>query len=194
MTIHCLYSSLMLCRYTEFGGPVPWPAEDLAFSVARFIQKGGSFVNYYTVISLFIDFVVQCVGSPFLDIKLCPFVLLISREFLSSWVSHVARECWLQKISSYWRTSCSTHSVFLVSRIMFVICACSLSLQNNIYSLYFILICEMYTQNAAIFQSPHLNYSLSFISRVIARMMCTFVFPISSPPSFQVCLLNQFIS
>ncbi|CAO2840182.1 unnamed protein product [Amaranthus hypochondriacus] len=34
--------------YTEFGGPVPSrPAEDLAFSVARFIQKGGSFVNYY---------------------------------------------------------------------------------------------------------------------------------------------------
>ncbi|TYI59902.1 hypothetical protein E1A91_D10G068300v1 [Gossypium mustelinum] len=34
--------------YTEFGGAVPYrPAEDLAFSVARFIQKGGSFVNYY---------------------------------------------------------------------------------------------------------------------------------------------------
>ncbi|XP_010262132.1 PREDICTED: beta-galactosidase isoform X2 [Nelumbo nucifera] len=34
--------------YTEFGGPVPHrPAEDLAFSVAKFIQKGGSFVNYY---------------------------------------------------------------------------------------------------------------------------------------------------
>ncbi|KAG7984075.1 hypothetical protein I3843_04G138800 [Carya illinoinensis] len=34
--------------YTEFGGPVPHrPAEDLAFSVARFIQNGGSFVNYY---------------------------------------------------------------------------------------------------------------------------------------------------
>ncbi|KAL8153284.1 hypothetical protein V2J09_011044 [Rumex salicifolius] len=34
--------------YTEFGGPVPTrPAEDMAFSVARFIQKGGSFVNYY---------------------------------------------------------------------------------------------------------------------------------------------------
>ncbi|KAL7140295.1 hypothetical protein ABFS83_09G111600 [Erythranthe nasuta] len=34
--------------FTEFGGPVPYrPAEDLAFSVAKFIQKGGSFVNYY---------------------------------------------------------------------------------------------------------------------------------------------------
>ncbi|OAY53913.1 beta-galactosidase isoform X2 [Manihot esculenta] len=34
--------------YTEFGGAVPHrPAEDLAFSVARFIQNGGSFVNYY---------------------------------------------------------------------------------------------------------------------------------------------------
>ncbi|KAB1218433.1 Beta-galactosidase 1 [Morella rubra] len=34
--------------FTEFGGPVPHrPAEDVAFSVARFIQKGGSFINYY---------------------------------------------------------------------------------------------------------------------------------------------------
>ncbi|KAF2318146.1 hypothetical protein GH714_001121 [Hevea brasiliensis] len=34
--------------YTEFGGAVPYrPAEDLAFSVARFIQNGGSLVNYY---------------------------------------------------------------------------------------------------------------------------------------------------
>uniref|UniRef100_A0A2P2KL66 beta-galactosidase n=1 Tax=Rhizophora mucronata TaxID=61149 RepID=A0A2P2KL66_RHIMU len=34
--------------YTEFGGAIPHrPAEDLAFSVARFIQNGGSFVNYY---------------------------------------------------------------------------------------------------------------------------------------------------
>ncbi|KAK9275813.1 hypothetical protein L1049_023084 [Liquidambar formosana] len=34
--------------YTEFGGSVPHrPAEDVAFSVARFIQNSGSFVNYY---------------------------------------------------------------------------------------------------------------------------------------------------
>ncbi|XP_051135831.1 beta-galactosidase-like isoform X2 [Andrographis paniculata] len=34
--------------FTEFGGPVPYrPAEDLAFSVAKFIQKGGSYINYY---------------------------------------------------------------------------------------------------------------------------------------------------
>ncbi|XP_027919418.1 beta-galactosidase-like [Vigna unguiculata] len=34
--------------YTEFGGPVPRrSAEDTAFSVARFIQNGGSLVNYY---------------------------------------------------------------------------------------------------------------------------------------------------
>ncbi|CAM8904021.1 unnamed protein product [Rhodiola kirilowii] len=34
--------------FTNFGGAVPnRPAEDLAFSVARFIQKGGSFINYY---------------------------------------------------------------------------------------------------------------------------------------------------
>ncbi|KHF97862.1 Beta-galactosidase 3 [Gossypium arboreum] len=34
--------------FSEFGGPLHHrPAEDLAFAVARFIQKGGSFVNYY---------------------------------------------------------------------------------------------------------------------------------------------------
>ncbi|KAF7147624.1 hypothetical protein RHSIM_Rhsim03G0232500 [Rhododendron simsii] len=34
--------------YTWFGGPAPnRPVEDLAFSVARFIQTNGSFVNYY---------------------------------------------------------------------------------------------------------------------------------------------------
>ncbi|KAF7837990.1 beta-galactosidase-like isoform X1 [Senna tora] len=34
--------------YTEFGAPVPKrPAEDVAFSVAKFIQNGGAFVNYY---------------------------------------------------------------------------------------------------------------------------------------------------
>ncbi|KAF6150343.1 hypothetical protein GIB67_034042 [Kingdonia uniflora] len=35
-------------RFTAFGGTVPRRlVEDLAFSVARFIQKGGSFINYY---------------------------------------------------------------------------------------------------------------------------------------------------
>ncbi|GJM98125.1 hypothetical protein PR202_ga15102 [Eleusine coracana subsp. coracana] len=34
--------------FTSFGGAVPHrPVEDLAFAVARFVQKGGSFVNYY---------------------------------------------------------------------------------------------------------------------------------------------------
>ncbi|KAI4374956.1 hypothetical protein MLD38_012888 [Melastoma candidum] len=34
--------------FTEFGGPIHQrPVEDLAFAVVRFIQKGGSFVNYY---------------------------------------------------------------------------------------------------------------------------------------------------
>ncbi|GLT39194.1 hypothetical protein SLA2020_134000 [Shorea laevis] len=34
--------------FTEFGGPIHQrPVEDLAFAVARFIQNGGSFVNYY---------------------------------------------------------------------------------------------------------------------------------------------------
>lgn len=40
-------------RFTEFGGTiVQRPVQDLAFSVARFIQKGGSYVNYYMVVIL----------------------------------------------------------------------------------------------------------------------------------------------
>lgn len=34
--------------FTEFAGPIQQrPVEDLSFAVTRFIQKGGSFVNYY---------------------------------------------------------------------------------------------------------------------------------------------------
>ncbi|GAB2269227.1 Beta-galactosidase 1 [Dionaea muscipula] len=34
--------------FAEYGSPLPSrPVEDLAFSVLRFIQKGGSFINYY---------------------------------------------------------------------------------------------------------------------------------------------------
>lgn len=34
--------------FSEFGGPIhKRPVQDLAFAVARFIQKGGSFINYY---------------------------------------------------------------------------------------------------------------------------------------------------
>ncbi|KAG8376142.1 hypothetical protein BUALT_Bualt09G0032500 [Buddleja alternifolia] len=34
--------------FTPFGGPVPLrPAQDLAFSVARFVQNNGSYFNYY---------------------------------------------------------------------------------------------------------------------------------------------------
>ncbi|XP_022966894.1 beta-galactosidase-like [Cucurbita maxima] len=34
--------------YAEFGGPRPYrPVEDLAFSVAKFVQNGGSMFNYY---------------------------------------------------------------------------------------------------------------------------------------------------
>ena len=43
---HCVWFS----RYTEFGGASPHrPVEDLAFAVALFFVKGGSFVNYYMV-------------------------------------------------------------------------------------------------------------------------------------------------
>lgn len=44
-------------RFTSFGGPINQrPVEDLAFAVARFIQKGGSLVNYYMVSPSFIFF------------------------------------------------------------------------------------------------------------------------------------------
>ncbi|KAL6585819.1 hypothetical protein OROMI_002463 [Orobanche minor] len=34
--------------YTQFGGPILYrPAQDLAFSIARFVQNNGSFFNYY---------------------------------------------------------------------------------------------------------------------------------------------------
>jgi hypothetical protein len=49
-----IFSLLHLAlRYTEFGGAVPHrPAEDMAFAVARFIQNGGSYINYYMVSNL----------------------------------------------------------------------------------------------------------------------------------------------
>lgn len=46
-------------RFLPFGGAVPYrPVEDLAFSVARFYQRGGTFQNYYMVlyVSLSYDF------------------------------------------------------------------------------------------------------------------------------------------
>ena len=48
-----MYFFSLECRYTGFGIPVPHrPVEDLAYGVAKFIQKGGSFVNYYMVTPL----------------------------------------------------------------------------------------------------------------------------------------------
>lgn len=39
-----------MIRFSEFGGTIHHrPVQDLAFAVARFIQKGGSYVNYYMV-------------------------------------------------------------------------------------------------------------------------------------------------
>lgn len=55
-SFYVLFFFIKIGRFTAFGGSVPTrPAEDLAFSVARFIAKGGSFVNYYMVsIKMFI--------------------------------------------------------------------------------------------------------------------------------------------
>lgn len=47
----------MVKRFTDFGGPIPQrPVQDLAFAVARFVQKGGSYVNYYMVGSLLLGY------------------------------------------------------------------------------------------------------------------------------------------
>lgn len=41
---------MKLIRFNEFGGTIHQrPVQDLAFAVARFVQKGGSFINYYMV-------------------------------------------------------------------------------------------------------------------------------------------------
>ncbi|XP_071686169.1 LOW QUALITY PROTEIN: beta-galactosidase-like [Rutidosis leptorrhynchoides] len=43
-----MFTELWTGWFTEFGGPIPTrPVEDIAYSVARFIQNNGSFVNYY---------------------------------------------------------------------------------------------------------------------------------------------------
>lgn len=48
MFVNDILSTML--RYTKFGGPIPQrPAEDIAFSVARFVQNNGSFFNYYMV-------------------------------------------------------------------------------------------------------------------------------------------------
>lgn len=50
----CFYLWLFLWRYTSWGGRVPHrPVEDIAFAVARFFQRGGSFQNYYMVKLIF---------------------------------------------------------------------------------------------------------------------------------------------
>ncbi|GAV79404.1 hypothetical protein CFOL_v3_22869 [Cephalotus follicularis] len=39
---------LLFWRFTEFGGPIHQrPVQDVAYVVSRFIQRGGSFINYY---------------------------------------------------------------------------------------------------------------------------------------------------
>lgn len=38
-------------RFSSYGDAVPYrPVEDLAFAVARFFQRGGTFQNYYMVL------------------------------------------------------------------------------------------------------------------------------------------------
>lgn len=44
------FSIINNTRFLSFGGAVPYrPVEDIAFAVARFFQRGGTFQNYYMV-------------------------------------------------------------------------------------------------------------------------------------------------
>lgn len=52
-------------RFSSFGDPVPRrPAEDIAFSTARFYQLGGTFLNYYMVLLIVIASLLQCKLDP----------------------------------------------------------------------------------------------------------------------------------
>ncbi|KAH9649787.1 Beta-galactosidase 9 [Citrus sinensis] len=54
--------------YTTWGGRLPHrPVEDLAFAVARFFQRGGSFMNYYMLVKGFVVTTVDLHAA----IKLC---------------------------------------------------------------------------------------------------------------------------
>ena len=48
--VYLIFVHSIMRRFTEFGGTIHQrPVQDLAFAVARFIQKGGSYINYYMV-------------------------------------------------------------------------------------------------------------------------------------------------
>ncbi|KAH9680708.1 Beta-galactosidase 9 [Citrus sinensis] len=52
--------------YTTWGGRLPHrPVEDLAFAVARFFQRGGSFMNYYMLVKGFVVTTVYFGGTNF---------------------------------------------------------------------------------------------------------------------------------
>lgn len=49
--LHKFSKASSFCRFLSFGYPIPYrPVEDLAFAVARFFEKGGTFQNYYMVV------------------------------------------------------------------------------------------------------------------------------------------------
>ena len=80
-----------LHRFTEFGGAVPHrPAEDLAFSVARFIQKGGSFINYYMVSDSFCWFYQLNPNLGRFQLIFYCFVFMISVP----WRNKFWQDCW----------------------------------------------------------------------------------------------------
>ena len=56
-------------RFLSFGGASPYrPVEDLAFAVARFYQNGGTFQNYYMVLTcevlIVVDRIIQLFTLP----------------------------------------------------------------------------------------------------------------------------------
>lgn len=54
--VGCTLKYNFMSRFLYFGGRVPHrPVEDIAYAVARFFQRGGTFQNYYMVMT--------CIGS-----------------------------------------------------------------------------------------------------------------------------------
>lgn len=62
---------LLISRYTSWGDRIPHrPTEDIAFAVARFFQRGGSFQNYYMVCEIYIYICISVLWKLHVDLLL----------------------------------------------------------------------------------------------------------------------------
>lgn len=87
-------------RYTEFGGAVPYrPVEDIAYSVARFILKGGSFVNYYMVNKIKQSYTYNYCTSVFGSI--CVLIYMLTYSIMEGRIStELLVNSWLQAMTT----------------------------------------------------------------------------------------------